>query len=237
MPPPRPASPAARAVAYVLVVAIAVVVPALLVVTGFRVLATDSYVRWELDRDGFPPDRYGLSDPQRERLALLGLRSIEPGSDGIVLLERATLPDGAPAFDERELSHMRDVRTLFGAALLGQLVAVVAIALLALALAWTSLRTVVPRGLLAGALATLAIAVLAVPFILLGFDRFFTRFHEVFFEGDSWRFSDTDTLIRLYPERFWQDVAQLVAAIAVLQALLLAPLAWWWLRAAKRRVA
>jgi integral membrane protein (TIGR01906 family) len=234
---PGPGSRAARAVAYVLVVAIAVVVPALLVVTGFRVLATDAYVRWELDREGFPSDRYGLSDREREELALLGLRSIEPGSDGIVLLERATLPDGSPAFDERELSHMRDVRTLFGAALLGQLVAVVAIAILALALAWSSLRTVVPRGLLAGALATLAIAVLAVPFILLGFDRFFTRFHEVFFEGDSWRFSDTDTLIRLYPERFWQDVSKLVAAITVVQALVLAPLAWWWLRAAKRRLA
>ena len=237
MPGRRPASPAARAVAYVLVVAIAVAVPALLVVTGFRVLATDTYVRWELDRDGFPPDRYGLSDREREELALLGLRSIEPGSEGIVLLERATLPDGSPAFDERELSHMRDVRTLFGAALRGQLIAVVAITVLALALAWTSLRTVVPRGLLAGALATLAIAVLAVPFIVLGFDRFFTRFHEVFFEADSWRFSNTDTLIRIYPERFWQDVAQLVAAIAVAQAIVLALLAWWWLRAAKRRLA
>lgn len=237
MPRPRPASFAARAVAYVLVVAIAVAVPALLVVTGFRVLATDTYVRWELDRDGFPPDRYGLSDGEREELALLGLRSIEPGSDGIVLLERATLPDGSAAFDERELSHMRDVRTLFVAALRMQLVAVAVIAVLGLALAWTSLRTVVPRGLLAGALATLAVAVLAVPVILLGFDGFFTRFHEVFFEGDSWRFANTDTLIRLYPERFWEDVAQLVAAIAVLQALVLAPLAWWWLRAAKRRLA
>ena len=226
----------ARGVASVLVVAIAVVVPALLVVTGFRALATDTYVRWELGREGFPPDRYGLSDDEREELALLGLRSIEPGSDGIVLLERATLSDGSPAFDARELSHMRDVRTLFGAALRAQLVAVLAIALLALALAWTSLRTAVPRGLLAGALATLAVAVLAVPVILLGFDGFFTRFHELFFEGDSWRFSDTDTLIRVYPERFWQDVAQHVAAITVVQALVLAPLAWWWLRAAKRRL-
>jgi integral membrane protein (TIGR01906 family) len=220
-----------------LIVAIAVAVPALLVVTGFRVLATDTYVRWELDREGFPPDRYGLSDREREELAVVGLRSIEPGSDGIVLLERATLPDGSPAFDERELSHMRDVRTLFGASLRVQLVAVVIIAILGLALAWTSLCTVVPRGLLAGALATLAVAVLAVPVILLGFDRFFTRFHEVFFEGDSWRFSSTDTLIRLYPERFWEDVAQLVAAIAVAQALVLAPLAGWWLHAAKRRLA
>jgi integral membrane protein (TIGR01906 family) len=214
----------------VLVLVIAGAVPPILIANALRVVSTDTFVRYELGRDGFPPDRYGLTDEQREALALLGLRSIEPGSEGIGLLERATLPDGSPAFDPRELSHMRDVRTLFGALLRGTLVALVAIAVLALVLARTSLRRVVPTGLVAGALATLGVAVLAVPVILLGFDGFFTRFHEVFFEGDSWRFSNTDTLIRLYPERFWEDVSQVAAVLTVLQALLLAPLAWWWRR-------
>ena len=56
---------------------------------------------------------------------------------------------------------------------------------------------------------------LAVPVILLGFDGFFVRFHEVFFAGDTWRFNNADTLIRIYPEQFWQDVSRLAAAIAV----------------------
>jgi len=92
----------------------------------------------------------------------------------------------------------------------------------------------VPLGLLAGAAATLATALLAVPLILLGFDGFFTRFHEVFFSGDSWQFNNADTLIRIYPEQFWQDVSRLAAGIAVAQALVLVPLAWWWHRAARR---
>ena len=66
---------------------------------------------------------------------------------------------------------------------------------------------------------------------------FFVRFHEVFFSGDSWRFNDADTLIRIYPERFWQDVSRLAAAIAVGQAIVLVPLSWWWLRSARRRLA
>jgi integral membrane protein (TIGR01906 family) len=224
-----------RAVAVVLVVLIAAVIPPVLVVNAFRVLATDTFVRFELDR--IPPDLYGFTEDQRQALALTGLRSIRPGSEGVALLERATLPNGSPAFEERELTHMRDVRRLFGAALRLQLVVLVALAALAIALARTRLRTVVPTGLLAGALATLAVALLAVPIILLGFDGFFTRFHEVFFEGNSWRFSTADTLIRLYPERFWQDVSRLAAAIAVGQAILLAPLAWWWRRAARRQAA
>ena len=84
-----------------------------------------------------------------------------------------------------------------------------------------------PRGILAGAIATLAIAALAVPVILLGFDGFFLRFHEVFFSGSSWRFSDTDTLLRIYPEVFWQDTAKLAAGIVVVQAVVVGLAAWW----------
>jgi len=219
---------------WVVAVLVALAVPAILVLTGFRVLATDAFVEWELARDGFPRDPYGLDTAQRTALAKLGLRSIEPGSEGIVLLERATLPDGSPAFGERELTHMRDVRSLFGAALRAQLVAALAIAVLALLLVRTRLRAAVPAGLLAGSLATLAIAVLAVPVILLGFDGFFVRFHEIFFSGDSWQFANSDTLIRIYPEQFWVDVSRITAGLAVTQAILLAALSWWWLRTARR---
>jgi len=217
-----------------LVVAIAVLVTPILVVNAFRVLATGTFVRAELGRDGFPPDRYGFTTDQRKELALLGLRSIQPGSDGIVLLERARLPNGSPAFGLRELTHMRDVRRLFGIALRGQLIALVAIGALALGLARTRFRAVVPLGLLAGGIATLAIAALAVPLILLGFDGFFVRFHEIFFSGDSWQFANSDTLIRIYPEQFWVDVSRITAGLAVAQAILLAALSWWWLRAARR---
>ena len=231
-----PAAPAwARIGTWTIAVLIALAVPAILVVDGFRVLATDTFVEWELGRDGFPPDLYGFTNEQRTSLAKLGLRSIEPGTQGIVLLERATLPNGSPAFVERELTHMQDVRTLFVGALRAQLVALIAIVVLGLVLWRTRLRTAVPAGLLAGSLATLAIALLAVPVILLGFDGFFVRFHEIFFSGDSWQFSNADTLIRIYPEQFWVDVSRITAALAVLQAIILGALSWWWLRTARRR--
>lgn len=200
-------------------------------VNGLRIVAHDWIVRFEYGRDGFPADRYGLTTEQRTALALVGLESITPGGEGVPLLERAELPGGAPAFTVREIEHMADVRSVFAGALRAQLVAALLIAVVAVALARTSLRHVVPLGLLVGALLTLAVAVLAIPVILLGFDGFFTRFHEVFFEPGTWRFPSTDTLIRLYPERFWEDVSQIVAALTLAQAVLLVPLAaWWWRR-------
>lgn len=201
------------------------------VVNAFRVLSTDTFVRYELERDDFPEDRYGLAGEERLALALTGLRSIQPGGEGIRLLERATLPDDTPAFDSRELRHMTDVRRLLGQALRLQLVLVGVFLVLGIALRHSRRwRTVVPRGLQLGALLTFAVALLAVPVILLGFDDFFVQFHSVFFDGDSWRFSTSDTLLRLYPETFWQDTSQLAAAIVVLQAVVVAILTTLWLR-------
>lgn len=210
---------------------IAISTPPLLVVNAFRGLANDWFVRHELGRDGFPTDRYGLSSGQRLTLALVGLRSIQPGGEGIVLLERATLPDGSPAFDGRELRHMADVRRLLGLAFRAQTVLLVLLVALAVILRrFERWRAVVPRGLLFGSLGTLVIALLAGPMILLGFDGFFLGFHTVFFSGDTWRFSSTDTLLRLYPETFWRHTAQLASLAAVAQAIVLALACRWWLR-------
>lgn len=217
------------------VVLIALTVTPIFVVNAFRVLSSDWFVRYELRQDDFPADRYGFERGERLALALTGLRSIQPGSEGIALLERATLPDGSPAFNSRELRHMADVRRLLGKALRFQLIVVGILLALGIGLR-RSLRwsTVVPRGLQVGAFSTFAVAILAVPVILLGFDDFFVQFHSVFFDGDTWRFSTTDTLLRLYPEAFWQDTSQLAAGIVVLQAVAVAVAATWWLRRLRR---
>ncbi len=47
------------------------------------------------------------------------------------------------------------------------------------------------------------------------FWKFFTLFHQVFFEGDSWLFLYSDTLIRLFPIRFWQDAVLAAAVISL----------------------
>jgi hypothetical protein len=203
-------------------------------VNAFRVLATGTFVRVELGRDGFPPDAYGLTTDQRQTLALAASARSSPGSEGVVLLERARLPNGARAFGVRELAHMRDVRRLYGIALRAQLVALVLIGALGLGLARTRLRPSSARPP-RRCRRTLVIAVLAVPLILLGFDGFFVPLPRGLLLGDSWRFNNADTLIRIYPEQFWQDVSRLAAAIAVAQALVLVPLAGWWHRCSASR--
>ena len=59
-----------------------------------------------------------------------------------------------------------------------------------------------------------------------------TAFHWPFFEGDTWRFEETDTLRRLYPDRFWLDVAVAIGVVAAVQAAILFLIAKLWARRA-----
>jgi integral membrane protein (TIGR01906 family) len=54
---------------------------------------------------------------------------------------------------------------------------------------------------------------------ILSWDVFFTGFHTLFFQSDTWYFAYSDTLIRLFPEQFWFDAALLIGGLAIIEAL------------------
>lgn len=225
-----------------LTIAIALAVPAILLANGVRLVTGDWYVRAVYAHGAIPKDDLGLTGAQRTSLALTGLHSIEPDvKDGIELLRRAHLPDGTPAFTSRELRHMSDVRTLLGRLYTVQLAAAALIGALAAGLAFRpSRRLLVPRALRLGAVVTLGIAALVGLLSLVYWPAFSTPFHLLFFGESSWRFADTDTLRRLYPDQFWIDTAIVLGTLAVVQAAALWFLARVWERraqGAKRLVA
>jgi uncharacterized membrane protein len=76
----------------------------------------------------------------------------------------------------------------------------------------------VPRGLEYGAALTLAIVAVVGVAVAVSADGFLTGFHTLFFEGESWRFRESDTLRRLYPDRFWSETTILLGLGAAVQA-------------------
>jgi integral membrane protein (TIGR01906 family) len=220
----------ARIAVIVLGIAVTLAVPAILAVNGIRLATNDRYVEALYDYGGVPDDRYGLSGGERERLALIGLRSIKPSTaEGIGLLREARLPNGEPAFGKRELTHMEDVRTAVSRAYRFQVIAVIAIGLLAVLFGLLSTtRAVVPVALARGAVLTVIVAVAVGVIAATSYGSFETTFHGIFFEGETWRFEETDTLRRLYPDRFWLDTAIVIGLLAVLQAAVLFLVARFW---------
>jgi integral membrane protein (TIGR01906 family) len=227
----------ARIATIALSVAVTLVVPAILAVNGIRLATNEQYVEAVYDYGGVPDDRYGLGSATRERLALVGLESIRPSSEGISLLREARFPNGDTAFNARELAHMEDVRTTVARAYRFQLIAVAAIGVLALlfGLLGSSLRALVPVALARGAVLTVVVAVVVGVVAATSYSSFETPFHWLFFEGETWRFEETDTLRRLYPDRFWLATAIVIGVLCVLQAILLFVAARFWARRAGAR--
>ena len=206
----------------------AVTLPLIFLAVNVRLITSHRFVEWEYRRPGFPDDPFGLSTEERIRLAQVCQDYLASNAD-ISLLADLELPDGEPAFNERELRHMEDVQALYLGLTIAGVVGVVVWIGGGIALGATGqLQGVVPGALVKGSLFTFGLLVAVGAFMLLDWGEFFTAFHRVFFEGDTWIFPPSDTLIRLFPIRFWIDVAAAIVALVVAEATLTGVVGWIW---------
>ena len=220
-------------------VGVALALPLVLLIGNVQLLTHPRFVRYEYGRAGFPDDTvipfggYALPERERTSLAETALRSVA-GPEGMRVLEEARFQEtGALAFNAREIRHMRDVRWLFGQARIVFWVALAVLigggALLVRRGARTGERHQrATRPILVSVIATLSAAGAVGLYILLNFDSFFTRFHHLFFEGDTWLFRQDDTLIRLFPTDFWFDAVAVIAGLTVVELVVVGAAAWRW---------
>jgi integral membrane protein (TIGR01906 family) len=208
---------------------IAVLVPVVLIGNAVHTLAHGWFPRVELAR--LAPEPYGLTKAQRTSLARTALDSIVPFGGGESELRDARLPSGRPAFGDRELRHMRDVRRYVLSLYLIHAIGIAGLVVLGL---MRRTRWLVRDGLAAGALFTLGIAAFVAVYVAVSPVSFLGGFHRFFFSGDSWRFAETDTLRRLFPDSFWSDTAVALGALVAVQAFALLGAALYWRRQAIR---
>jgi integral membrane protein (TIGR01906 family) len=218
---------------------VALSLPLVLLIGNVQLLMHRRFVNFEYGRAGFPADTvipvdgYALSKAERMALADAALRSIA-GSEGMRALEEARLREtGAPAFNPREIRHMRDVRWLFGRVrVVFWLALVVLLGGGAVLVGWGDRagqgRRLVTQPLLVAVVGTLSLAGALGVYILVSFNSFFTRFHHLFFQGDTWLFRPDDTLIRLFPTDFWFDAAAIIAGLTIAELALVGLGAWRW---------
>ena len=200
---------------------VAILVPLALIGLGLRVLLTPLFLKIEYNMPYFPPDEYGFTKEDRLKWAPLALNYLVNDAD-ISYLTDLNFEDGTPLYNERELSHMDDVKRVTQGALR---VWYVSLALLALLGVWAWFGgwwQAYRLGLMRGGWLMVGLAVAVGLIVVIGiavnpnvFWNFFSGFHKIFFAGDSWLFLYSDTLIRLFPIRFWQDAFLLAAIIAL----------------------
>ena len=215
-----------RLIQFLLVLAL----PVVLLVVDVRIVTGHWFVRWEYGKADFPPDPYGLSTAERIPLAQVCVDYLATDGD-ISLLGDLRLPDGEPAFNQRELRHMFDVQVVYGHLMTACIIAALVLAGgIAALLASDRTRWRAPTALVRGSALTLGLLGAVSAYMVLSWGEFFTTFHRIFFEGGTWMFEYSDTLIRLFPMRFWMDVAVVIVGLLVVEAIVVGGVGWVWLR-------
>lgn len=193
--------------------------PFIFLMFAVRVMLTPLFLQVEYNLPGFPADPYGFTREQRLNFSKISVDYLI-NNEGIEFLQNQKIDEGTPLYNARELSHMLDVKVLVKKMLTTWLVLLL-IWLLLLVWAWRGkwfldfLLAVSNGGWL-----TLGIILFLLTAVLVDFDGLFTAFHHLFFEGDTWLFYYSDSLIRLFPMRFWRDAFILTGGITILLALI-----------------
>lgn len=201
--------------------------PAFLVLTSVQMVMSGTFLKLEYNRPGFPADRFGFTKEDRLKYAPYAVNYLRNDAD-ISYLGDLTL-DGEPMYTEKELQHMEDVKVVTRAALAVHTILSLALFVAMTALAWRpATRRALRRAWFEGGVLTVVLLITVVVMALLSWDTFFTGFHRIFFEGNSWLFSTSSTLIRLFPEQFWFDAALTIGALTILGALVAMVAAWIW---------
>jgi len=210
-----------RWLANLLTLVIVIGIPIALILTNVFIFMTPNWLAYQYSQPDFPPsvrftpqDRYRLASESIEYIR--GNRTLEQFK-------------ALGVYDEREIKHMVDVRDLVDKVKVGlPMLAILIIVSLGALARQKENRALAARGLLNGAILTIGLFVAIGLFAAIGFQTFFTLFHKVFFEGDTWLFNYTDSLIQFYPLPFWFATSIALVATTIGQAAIVGLIGWRW---------
>lgn len=206
---------------------IALAVPVVLILSNVLLFMNPAWLAFQYAQPNFPAS---VRFTPQDRLKF-GSESVEYVRGNRTLEQFIALD----VYDEREIKHMVDVRVLVDEVkIVLPVVALLAIIALIVLARQPGTRALAAHSLLNGARLTIGIFVAIGIFAAVGFQLFFTLFHRIFFEGDTWLFNYTDSLIQFYPTPFWFATSLALVALTIVEAIIIGAIGWWWEKLSKQ---
>jgi integral membrane protein (TIGR01906 family) len=204
--------------------------PVLLVLLAVRIMLTPLFIQVEYHLPGFPEDRYGITIDERLYWADISrvylISSLEDQ-----FLSELRFPAGQQAagdctdfspprdcayfYNDRELQHMFDVKDVVQGAMWVLYASVGILFVLGFWARKSGWWSEYLESLSRGGWLTVGLIVAILVYLGLNFNSLFVTFHRIFFEGDTWLFRYSDSLIRLFPEKFWRDAFIWIGSMAL----------------------
>ncbi|MCJ7716911.1 MAG: TIGR01906 family membrane protein, partial [Anaerolineales bacterium] len=184
---------------------ITICIPVVICVLSILILLSPVFMNLEYRLPNFPEDSYGFRMEERlnfgnqTRRYLISNKTLED-------LRNLKFDTGDPIYKESELFHLEDVKIVIQGVLKVFWVASAILLLSGFFARSQDWRQSYIQSVARGGWLTTGILGMILFLSIVSFQSMFTNFHKIFFEGDSWLFYYSDTLIRLFPIRFWQDI-------------------------------
>jgi integral membrane protein (TIGR01906 family) len=201
--------------------------PFLIILTPLYIFMTEGFVQFEYSQPGFPPSERFTADARYNN----SIQTVRYVWGQISLTDLNNLG----VYNSREIKHLVDVQNVAHAAVTFHAVCGLVILLALIVLVRPpSTRIYAARALVTGGATTLVVITVIGIFSVVAFDQFFVLFHHIFFEGNSWLFNYTDSLIQFYPEPFWEAASYGFALFVGAASLLIGVAGWVWQRSLRR---
>ncbi len=201
-------------------------VPVALSLLAVWIVLQPWYINLEYHTPNFPEDPFGFTLQDRLLYAHIARDYLLNDKD-ISFLGDLRFPEGEQAppvscqfmddctrlYNVRELEHMHDVKNVVRGALRVLVGAVALLGILGILAGWQKWGRDYLGAVGRGGWLTLPLMAVILLFVLAAFGVIFVFFHEIFFAEGTWTFYTSDTLIRLFPERFWRDTFLMVGGL------------------------
>lgn len=189
--------------------------PFWILIGSVRMLVTSEYMRAEYNKVGFPEDIFGFNKEQRIGFASENVRYLRDNLPISMLEEQNN--QGKPLYNIRELNHMEDVQNVYqffwkAWIAISVLIGLIYILTLARRGNWRAFSSAIKLGGFSTAGLIAIVGILA----FVGWDTWFLIFHKLFFANGTWTFSYSDTLIRLFPQKFWMDAVFTISGLSLI---------------------
>ena len=208
---------------FILSAILVIFLPLAILLSNLRIFINPWFATYEYSRSGFPPDSMGMTTETRVNMANRAIKYLIT-SENVTYLNQDRDIDGNPMYNERELHHMEDVKFQVGRVLVLWRISIL---MVIGSFMWLYFKpdtdNIIKQSVSYGSGVIVVGIITLLAYIFINFDSFFTTFHQIFFEAGTWTFSYTDMLIRLFPPRFWSDVATYIAVASLFEGALL----WW----------
>ena len=192
---------------------------AFILFSSIRLLITPIFLEWEYNKPSFPEDKYGFTIEDRLFYARYAVNYLINNED-ITYLSNLKFDNGEQLFNDRELSHMLDVKVLVKLMhkiwIITTIIIVSYLIFLITKKNFHEIFFILERS----SYLTFGFIGFIIVSLSISFSALFTGFHKIFFEDDTWIFLYSDSLIRLFPMKFWQDAFISIGIISIIFSIL-----------------